>query len=426
MKIVQICGLIEGAGITRYMIELNYALKAAGNDVEIYYCQHEDEIKNAKPKWQTIPNVIKYDYSAEPLNHINEADVVCINQLMPVKADAKYREPFMRLITEQITKPKKVFFINGHNVIGYKFYGIELLKDKDFLNSFDRITTFDSNTSLYETIKKTIGEDEAMKKYLYMHHPYHFNEEYINNWLPVSEKAKRVTYIGRWAEFKNPRLVQDFHKIARNDFEFEMRGIIPMIGTAAVPDLFYELNPDTSLSLKERKMGPSKFTEVINGKWIKEHGLPKGDLCLDVPHGNKMFIFGAYVREDGLKAMAKASFGAEFYRLKDKRFYGDNPEYAMIEIIEQGTLPLFDKFTGENIHMYENGIKTYNSMVDLNMGVYLEKDCSNAYEIIEQMNYLINNPNKYDEMRHNCLDIMMKHTDPVSTANKFIEDIFNN
>ena len=131
MKIVQICGLIEGAGITRYMIELNYALKAAGNDVEIYYCQHEDEVKNAKPKWQTIPNVIKYDYSTETLNHINEADVVCINQLMPAKADPKYREPFMKLITEQITKPKKVFFINGHNVIGYKFYGIELLKDKD-------------------------------------------------------------------------------------------------------------------------------------------------------------------------------------------------------------------------------------------------------------------------------------------------------
>jgi len=424
MKIVQICGLIEGAGITRFMIETNYAFKAAGHDVEIYYCQHEDEAKNAKPKWQDVPGVIKYDYSPEMLAHINEADVVCINQLMPAKSDAKYKEPFMRLITEQINKPKKVFFINGHNTIGYKFYGVELLRNKDFLNSFDRIATFNPNTALYSIIKETLGEEEAMKKYIYMHLPYKFQDEYINNWVPVKDKAKRVTYIGRWAGFKNPQQVQEFHKIARNDFEFEMRGIVPMIGTAAVPDLFYEMKKEKGLSLKERIIGPSKFTEIINGKWLKEHGLPKDDLCLDYPHGDKMFIFGAYMREDGLKAMAKASFGAEFHILKDGRFYGDNTEYAQIEIIEQGTLPLYDYFTGANIHMYENGVSTGKSMVDLEMGVYLKKDRSNAQEVIDKMNYLYNNPEKYDEMRHNCLDIMRKHTDPVATANKFIEDLY--
>jgi len=424
MKIVQICGLIEGAGITRFMIETNYAFKAAGNDVEIYYCQHEDEAKNVKPKWQDVPGVIKYDYSPEMLAHINEADVVCINQLMPAKSDPKYKEPFMRLITEQINKPKKVFFINGHNTIGYKFYGVELLRNKDFLSSFDRIATFNPNTALYSIIKETLGEEEAMKKYIYMHLPYKFQDEYINNWVPVKEKAKRVTYIGRWAGFKNPQQVQEFHKLARNDFEFEMRGIVPMIGTAAVPDLFYEMRKEKGLSLKERIIGPSKFTEVINGKWLKEHGLPKNDLCLDYPHGDKMFIFGAYIREDGLKAMAKASFGAEFHILKDGRFYGDNTEYAQIEIIEQGTLPLYDYFTGDNIHMYENGVSTGKSMVDLEMGVYLKKDRSNAQEVIEKMNYLYNNPDKYDEMRHNCLDIMRKHTDPVATANKFLEDLY--
>ena len=37
MKIIQLLGTIEGYGITRYIIELNAALKMIGHDVEVMY-----------------------------------------------------------------------------------------------------------------------------------------------------------------------------------------------------------------------------------------------------------------------------------------------------------------------------------------------------------------------------------------------------
>lgn len=425
MKIIQIFGQIAGAGITRYISEMNNAFISAGHDVIAYFCQNENEPKNGtKKKYQSVPNAIKYDYSEESLKNINSADIVCVHELMPAKTNKKYLDPFMKLILEDINGPKKVFFMNGHTIIGYRnYFPIDSLTNKELLNSFDKIATFNHQTPAYSKVKETIGE-EAMKKYIHMLHPYKFDDSCKDKWLSISDKSKRITYIGRWAGFKNPKQVQELHKYANKYFEFEMRGITRSIGTASTPDLFYEIGNDKTKSFKENIIGPSKYTEIINNQWYIDHNIENNDLLLDYPRNNKMFIFGPYIREDGLLAVSKASFGAEFYILKDKHFYGHNIEYCMMEIIEQGTILLADYFTGESIHMHENAKDTGKSMIDLNIGVFLKTDRSNIDEIVEQMNNLYNDEKLYNEMRNRSLEIVKKHTDPISVANNFIEEVF--
>lgn len=421
MKIVQICGLLEGAGITRYMIEMRNAFISAGYEVESYVCQHEDD-EDLKKNWQTMKEVQYYDYTEKSFKHICEADIVCIHQLMPAKADKKYRDPFMQLLKD-INGPKKVFFINGHNVIGYKFYGIDILEDKEFLMSFDRIATFYHTTPLFRKIKETIGEDEAMKRFIQIHHPYKFDEDCKDKWLSLDNKANRVTYIGRWAQFKNPMLMQKLHKVARDEFEFEMRGILPMIGVASVPDLFYEMRDDKKLSFKEKIIGPSQYTYKITAKWKREHGVDTKDLLLDYPHGNRMFIFGPYKRDDGMKAIAKSKFGVDFYYLKDSTYYGDNVEYAQLEIIEQGAIPMFDLFTAKSVNMYVDGKTTNTSIYDNNLGVSLSNDMSNVKEVIEQMKELAYDEKKYNDMRERCFEAFVKHTDPQTIGKTFVDEV---
>ena len=422
MRIVQICGLLEGAGITRYMIEMRNAFLETGCEVDSYICQHEDD-ESLKKNWQTLNEIKYYDYTKRSFDDICSADMICVHQLMPAKSDPKYKEPFMKLLKD-ISGPKKVFFINGHNVIGYKFYGIDILEDKDFLMSFDKIATFNHSTPLYKKIKETIGEEEAMKRFIQIHHPYKFAEDCKDKWLPLSEKANRVTYIGRWAQFKNPMLMQKFHKVARNDFEFEMRGILPMIGVASVPDLFYEMKTDKNLSFKDKIIGPSKYTYKITAKWKREHGLNTKDLLLDYPHGDRMFIFGPYKREDGMKAISKSKFGVDFYYLKDSTYYGDNVEYAQLEIIEQGAIPMFDLFTAKSVNMYENAISTGKTIYDNNLGVSLDNNLSNVEEVIEQMKELAYDENKYNDMREHCFDAFAKHTNPNMIGKNFIDQVF--
>ena len=155
--------------------------------------------------------------------------------------------------------------------------------------------------------------------------------------------------------------------------------------------------------------------------WKKEHGLDKDDLLIDYPH-EKMFIFGEYKREDGMLAISKSAFGGEFYNLKKPEDYGDNLEYAMHEIIEYGTIPIFDTHAMKSIHAYENGIRTNMSLYDLNISINLNRDLSNLEEVIDKVEYLYNNPDEYEKMRIRAYDVLKKHTDPISTINIFVEN----
>ena len=420
MRFIQICGGVEVGGITKFMNELNKSLKLCGHEASIYFCP--SELKE-KTKDNLIKGIIKYDYDDEEMfNTINSSDAVFVHSLIGAKKNPDLVEKFYGLLKRITTK--KVFFMNSHSVLAYKFYGTKLFEDIDFLNLFDYFCTFSETNEISQKIIRCLGKEEYHKRYIQLFHPYVFSDSVKDNWTPFENKAPRVTYIGRYSSIKHPKQVQDLHKLAYKDFEFEMRGIDRAIGPASVPDLFYEIDTESKgLTFKERIKGPSKYTTYITNPWKKEHNVKLDDIMLDYPRGNRMFIFGTYEREDGMKAMSKSMFGIECYRLKKENYYGDNIEYAMFEIVEQGTIPIFDTFTGKSVYVHENGEKTNKTLYDLKLGLFLDPDFGNAEELVKEMNELKNNKDKYEEMRERCWKYYKNHCEPSHIINNLIQRI---
>jgi len=430
MKIIQITGSIVATGVTVYINEMKAALIKAGNDVETYFCKaNDEEERNA----DYLSNGIKkFNYTQEELDYINSADYVFIHSLMLKRNKKEYVDMFNELITKKITT-KKVLFLNAHYKIHYAAFGIELFSDKKFLNSFDYICTFSPNTNISEIMKETIGKTAFKEKFISLHLPMRFDNSYKDKWLSFDDKKKRVTYIGRFASFKKPQKTLDLCKYDTNHlFEYEMRGIEKMIGVAAVPDLFYTIDTSKKYSsLKDAIQGPSKYTVTIDKKWRKENNISENDLLINYPRDNKMFIFGSYKREDGMEAMRNSMFGIECFCPKNTNAIYDMPnilpgnmiEYAMMEIILCGTIPIFDMATGKGAYVTDINTKTEKSLCDANAGLFLEDDNSNMEEVFEKMKEISSNKKLYNEMIENNWEYYKSVTDPDSIIEDFIKQL---
>jgi hypothetical protein len=123
-----------------------------------------------------------------------------------------------------------------------------------------------------------------------------------------------------------------------------------------------------------------------------------------------------------MEAIRKAAFGMEFYRLKTAGEHGDNLEYCMHEIVEQGTIPIFDAFACRSIKVYKNGLPTDQSLYDANIGLYLEQDFSNVQEIRKRMNEIYDNEELYEDYRNRAWNILKQHLDPEGNMRVLIED----
>lgn len=433
MKIIQLTGSIVATGVTYYMNELKYAFINAGHDVDTYFCEaNTAEKRNAN---NLSKGIKQFNYTSEELDYINSADYVFIHSLMLKRNNPEYVNAFNELITKKITT-KKVLFLNAHYKVHYSAFGLELFNDKEFMNSFDFICTFSPNTDISNIIKNTIGKDAFKLKFISLHHPMRFDDSYKSKWLPFDEKKRRVAYIGRYASFKKPQKILDMCKYdTSNFFEYEMRGIDKSIGVVAVPDLFYDI--DTSkkyASFKDSILGPSKYTVSITKSWKKEHNLAENDLLIDYPRNNKMFIFGPYDREDGLTAMRSSMFGIECFCPKNANPIYDIPnilpgntlEYAMMEIILCGSIPIFDITTGKSAKIIDVNTKQEKSLFDASAGLFLKDDNSNMGEIFEKMKEISSNKKLYDDMRENNWEYYKSVTDPLSVVENFVSQLTAN
>ena len=119
MKIIQLLGTIEGYGITRYIIELNAALKMIGHDVEVMYFNNNLKSTN---NTQNIPDLICMDYGQEMIDRLNSSDVVLIHTLNNKKASDEHKRNFYNL-AQDLTEPITAIFCNDHNsTAGYVTY----------------------------------------------------------------------------------------------------------------------------------------------------------------------------------------------------------------------------------------------------------------------------------------------------------------
>ena len=430
MKIIQICGLIEGAGITKYMNEMNIGFAQAGHDIKIYeFPTHDDCILTEKGNFNRKTYLFDYE-NHDMVKDIESADVVLVHQLMGKRADEDYKERFMSFI-QNLSGPIKVLFFNDHSrtTTGFaRMYG-HCLKDKEFLLSFNKYAIHCNCNAFYTAIEKCIGKEEAARRYVYMHHPHYFDPIHKESWTKLENKHKRCTYIGRFLTTKHVENVFELFKKIRNDYEFEVRGIDRLVQYIYIPDLFYDIDRSRRNIRgvdKDMIVGPSTVTWLPNKTWRVKNGYDKNDWLIDAPHNNdRVWLFGTYEYKEGMAAINKSMFGMEFYRLPTADEHGHNLEYCMHEIIEQGTVPIFDSFAMKSIKYFENGKPTDKSLFDMNIGLYLNPDLSNWEDVKKQMDELVNNPNLYEEYRNRAWNVLKEHLNPVATVNQFLEDCLN-
>lgn len=415
MKIIQLFTNLRSDGQTTFTNEYYKALKLYGCEVKQYYSISSDKSTKA-----TLIDPILYEGKPEQLNDMNSADFVFLHSI-PIKTNLQESiDLWYDLVINKITA-KKVLFLNAQTIFEYKTYNIDTFRNHDFMNAVDYICTFTDKLQICNIIRETLGEEEFNKKFVHLQHAMTFKDSDKENWLPFEDKYARCIYMGRFASKKHPERLIDICKHDTNkEFDYEMRGIMRLIAPASKPDFFYKMEKQEDGSYKN--VGPSDYTEYISNKWKKEHGFAEDDLMIDdYPH-KKMYIFGEYKLEDGLEAMRKSMFGLECFQLKNGDWYGNNIEYAMFEIVTMGSIPIFDKFTGEHVFMTdENGNEK--SIYELGLGLFLESNLSNVDEVLSQMIELKNDKAKYDEMRNKCWKYYKDFTDPLTVITKFLNCI---
>ena len=417
MKIIQLAGRIEGSGVTRYIIELNNALKMEGHDAQIIY--FNNNLKSANTM-QNVPDLITMDYGQELIDTINSADILFINSPISVKADQVYRDNFFKLIRE-VSGPIKVMFCNDHNIMGMRsYYGLDFVNDPDILlKHVDKFVTFSPHNTIYKKIQKVYPEIES--KYVHMALPYTFTDREV---VPFEDKYRRVTYLGRFAPFKDPmRLTRNRQAFIDNNYQLELRGIARTIASACVDGFLYDIDANGNRTPAKNTLDLTGGNKAIARLFPNE----EPDLIHFTDRDiNKVYMFGRYEREAGMKATSYALFGCDFYFHKNPFALGDTMEYAIAEIIDAGTIPLLDKETIDSFRVYdENGMRTNDSMANYPCGIGIAKDGSNIDEAIAQMNALAEDKEAYDKYRKECLEFYKDFYDPQKIARRLIKDILS-
>lgn len=221
---------------------------------------------------------------------------------------------------------------------------------------------------------------------------------------------KKITYLGRFATFKQPERLYGFLPYAKNNnLLLEMKGVERSLGALKI---FYE---DLDSGSKE----PNHRMIEVNKKAI-ENGLVIDNDKRDL---NKVYIFGPYDYVDGMETLSSSLVGADFYHLNADA-YGDNFEYAQCEIVGVGTVPMFDYHWAENCWVYQDGKKTDKRFIDLDTyGLFVKKDLSNVEEIVDKINDIYSNKTLKKHYLDCSYAITQNHCDSNWIFQKLVDDV---
>lgn len=389
---------IEGAGITQYTRQLSEFLTK--NDVEhkIYVL---DDKKWPRANCQSFPPYIKVN--KENINTIykelNAFDIVFINSVPSTKHSQWAIDGFLQLVKNLTTK--KIVFQNDHKIAS-------IHRNANFFeicNLCDGIVSHSITSPFYNKLVSIFGE-EIKDKFIQLHVGFDFTplEKYRKE-----NHYKKITYLGRYATFKQPDRLFGFLPYAKeNSILLEMKGVERSIGSL---NIFYENI--------EKRIPNSKIHEM--NKKALENGLAIDNDKRDFDH---IYVFGPYNYEDGMEGLSNSLCGADFYHL-DKDAYGNNFEYAQCEIVGIGCIPMFDYHFGENCYVFDkNGNNTGKRFIDLDTyGLFVKKDLSNVPETIDKINLIYSNKALKKKYLECSFEITRDHCDSEWIFSQLLNDI---
>lgn len=393
MKIAQVMGRgIEGAGVTKYAIELNKFFKKNKIDSEVFVVTDK---KWGRMNNQDFPKYKEISDYVETSKYLNTFDYVFFHSIPSIKHSEECKNGFFEMVKNISTK--KVFFQNDHKA--------QSLSRNSFLYETvelcDIVVAFNTTCEFFTKLKERFGS-KVTSKYVHLHNGFNFEEM---NMFRKENHDKKITYLGRFATFKDPeRLIKIIDKTKKENIMLEMIGVERSLGAL---NIFYE---DI-----DKRIPNSKVIEV--NKKTLESGLDLQNRDL-----SRVYIWGPYIWKEGVNQLSNAMFGSDFFHLKESA-YGDNLEYAQCEIVSVGCVPIFDYHWADNCFIYENGKKTNTKFIDVeNYGLFLKKDCSNVDEVINNINEIYNNKNLHKKYVETSYEVTKNHCD----LNDVFSDLLNN
>jgi len=388
---------IEGAGVTMYVRQLSSFLSKKCIEHKIFVL---DDKKWPRANCQSFPPYTKVNKeNIETIyKELNTFDYVFINSVPSIKHSQWAIDGFLDMVKN--IKTKKIIFQNDHKIAS-------IHRNANFLelcNQCDGIVSHSITSPFYKKLVEEFGSD-VRNKFIQLQVGFDFSqlEKYRKK-----DHVKKITYLGRYATFKQPDRLFGFLPYAKqNNILLEMKGVERSLGAL---NIFYE---DI-----ENKISKRDIIEV--NKAYFETGMSTLNADRSYEH---IYVFGPYDYVDGMETLSSSLVGADFYHL-DKDAYGSNAEYAQCEIVGVGCIPMFDYHWASHCYIYENGKKTDKRFIDLDTyGLFVKKDLSNVKETVEKINDIYSNKALKKQYLDCSFEITRNHCDSQFIFQNLINEV---
>ena len=398
LKIASLLGRgIEGAGVTRFADELDYYINNKTDHSIDTYALIDKKWGRASMQEHNFKEIdVKRTDLKDFTTKLNTYDIVIYNSIPAKKGfSEQYQQDFVNYIVRGVTT-FKVGVQHDHKIHSL----IRNYELWDTMKEMDVYVTHHKNSKFIQKMKEKIDpniDDRTIEFSV----PISFDrlERYRKSF---SDKKRRVTYLGRYATFKDPGRLYPFHPYIRKfDFITELVGIERSIGAL---DKMFKFPGN----VKDRH-----GVEMIDCT-RKDVNVTPEQQTTELP-----YVYGPYVRSEGLENVSKSLFGVDFFNIIYENY--KNLEYAHLEIIGASTIPLFDYGWGSNTQI-QDGTK----LTDIdNYGLFLKSDLSNAEEVASKMNEIANNPELAQLYIDTSYEVTKNSFDSKVTIDKLLTNIMN-
>ncbi len=385
---------VEGTGNTKYAVELQSYIEFIGDTCRT--------LANKDKHWgreKSHPNhieIISYTKDTETiLNACMKADKVIILSVPAKNFTDETKNVFMDIIkkvkacnipTTYIQVDHKIHSINRN------FYAEE--QYKEFFTYVDKVITHSHDGDFVRFCNKhdiTLNNLVTASDKLNGINGLDF-DKYKRFWKPFEEKEYRtIKFLGRVAAWKGPWLFREMH-----EKYFRDRGFI-----ATLEGIEMSIQ---SLQFLYKSWDPVKIVRDDNTLWTTNDYIDKmnnNEVVFERNHN--AYMLPPYDNEKAMGRMSRQQFGIELLLLDD-RFLPDIMEYAMMETVAVGTVPIYRKKWGESFKINGKSLVDYGTETGM---IFLDEE--NPQEAVDLVCKLSDNKDLYNQYRENAFNFCNKY-----------------
>lgn len=395
---------IEGTGNTKYSVELAKYLTKRGDYVV--------SIATSDKKWGRTKShnhgIAEYKISKQYdkfVEAIDDANTLLVMSVPADNYDTLVKDNFMNLIKEAKAQGITIVYIQvDHRIhsINRNFYADSAYFE--FFDLLDSVVTHTKEGDFYKFLTKRELRTNNIKVVEGGINGYDFTNA-KSQWVAFEDKEyKTIRFLGRSVPWKGPWHVRDIHNnvLRQHGYKTILEGI--------------EMSIQTVSQLYQNSTGVKIPRTDVNIQIDKEYNYSIIDRIADSP----AIITGPYVNAEGMARLRASMFGIELLHLPDA-FLSSIMEYAMIEYVACGTVPIFRT---EWAKRFKLGGKTIYEWGQEATGTIFMDD-EDQTKAIELMNKLANNKELYDKYRNNAFDFYSTHLNLDTVYDKVLEAAYN-